>query len=237
MHMMLRHDAFFTISRGGRISMFIMPIMKEIEAGQISSLVISPIVTSEPYGTLRKSTTLDAWIPICARSRSLVCLKTTVIPATTLEAVEARAFACPAILLDYSLRPSTSLPTVDQPLPIEQLNELLPQAVYYGRGNLDWRGVFSMAEGMLLEQSIQVKARPEAPSRPLPQLFFDFHHKVSSPRERRPTFPGALVLDTAQFVDPVNEDEFRQGLSICYTTGRVLLTRPRLGCIESFEFV
>ena len=234
-HLMLRHDVFFSVSKAGRISRFLMPPLHPIPSGCMEVQTLSPIITSESYGTLRRVTALNTWIPVRLRSASLVCLKTTVVPSSTREAVEARAFSCPAILLDYG-------PTQHEMIGVDNDNsdyrsdaldkrrkDLLPRTIYFGRGSLDWRGVFSMSRGILLERSVQIVARPQAPSRPLPHLWFDVHYMMRTRQERRKLapFPGALVLDTAQFVNPVNEEEFRRGLSVCYASGRVVLIRPR----------
>ncbi|KAF8321344.1 hypothetical protein DL93DRAFT_2152555 [Clavulina sp. PMI_390] len=238
MHIMLRPDAFFTVSRGGRVSMFLMPILKPITRENIKFSLLAPAVTSESYGTLRKSSTLDSWIPISHRPRALVCLKTTMLPTSPEADLETRAFRCPAILLDYGAKDAPKIKLSDGiPLSREKaLKAMLPEAVYYGRGNLDWKGAFALADGILLEQWFQIKAGPVPPSRPVPHLYFDFHHKVRSALERRPPWPGTLVLGTTQFFDPSNEEECRQGLFICYASARVFLARPRLRSIEAFEF-
>ena len=239
---MLRHDAFFSVSKAGRISMFRMPPLQPSANGRMEAHTLAPAITSESYGTLRRATALNTWIPIHHRLASLLCLKTTVVPASTREAVEARAFACPAILLDYGLIRDDAASVNDSGDPSDMLDdrskELLPRTIYFGRGNLDWRGVFSVSRGILLERSVQVVARSQLPSRPVPHLWFDVHYMFRAAHERRKAapFPGALVLDTTQFVDPVNEEEFRQGLSVCYASGRVVLIRPRIRCVEIFDF-
>jgi hypothetical protein len=219
--------------------MFQMPMLQPVSNGRMEAHTLTPVITSESYGTLRRATALNTWMPIHHRPASLVCLKTTFVLSSTHEVVEARAFACRAILLDYGPTRDDAAGANDSDDTLDnRAKALLPRTVYFGRGNLDWRAVFSISRGILLERSVRIVARAQLPSRPVPHLWFDVHYMFRAAHERRKAapFPGALVLDSTQFVDPANEEEFRQGLSVCHASGRVVLIRPRLRCVEIFDF-
>lgn len=164
------------------------------------------------------------------------------IPSSYNEALEARVFpSCCSSLLDYRLN-TDAVPAEMTPLDVPGLpgNPLLPRLVYFGRGNLDLRAVFDLASGFLLERTVRFRPPPTQPSRHVPILWLDFHYMLNSAadpkRGRVAPFPGTVNVETSQYVDQSAEEEFRLGLSVCYTAGRVLLVRPRIRTIEIFDF-
>lgn len=224
--------------------MFPVPNLGPLSVGHSAppSYQPAPSAMSTSYGTVRHCTTLDEWIPLRYRAHHLVCLKTTMIPSSYNEALEARVFpSCCASLLDYSLK-TDAVPAEMTPTDVPGLpgNPLLPRLVYFGRGNMDLRAVFDLASGFLLERTVRFRPPPAQPSRHIPILWLDFHHMLNSAedakRKRVAPFPGTVNVETSQYVDPTTEEEFRLGLSVCYTSGRVLLVRPRIRTIEIFNF-
>ena len=110
--------------------MFLMPPLQPIASGRVEVHTLTPVVSSESYGTLRQAMILNTWIPIHLRPASLVCLKTTIV---TREAVEARAFACRAILLDYGPTHDGATGAVDPGgMADGRVKDLLPRTLYFG---------------------------------------------------------------------------------------------------------
>lgn len=143
------------------------------------------------------------------------------------------------------------------------LADKLPRMAYRGRGSLDLRGVFDLYNGMLVERTTGLRRRRTIPTTAKPHIWIDFHHLsrywndtqtysrgssvpplVSSdpdkavPRRRINPFPGALVLDTKipLALGPGGEEELKQGLNMCYSSGRAVIVRPRARSVEIFDF-
>lgn len=203
----------------------------------------SPLASTSSYGTVRLAKTMKDWIPLSKRSPPLLCLKTTVMPASSESNLQSSStmmsFANPTILFDYSYIPRNSGES-------EAPEDLIPRLHYRGRGSLDWSPSYDISCGMLVEQTLTAQRRRLATSlRLFPSFNSECHYlakdwdALSSKRRRNPA-PGIVVLESGVEESPmVSRQDFSgrsQWLSMDFTACRVVIIRPRTRGVEVFDF-